>query len=179
MTPTQRGVAIGSGCAAVVAIVLIAYGLADAPGLPIGFVNPSLGQRLTLAVAAWLAPLATLAVSIGWVANIRGASAQDIDGAGLTIESPKIRIPRAVLTNSLEQVTLAIPVYAGLALTLAPRTLILPLMLSAAFAVGRILFAAGYRHGAAARSFGMALTMHPTVAGLIVLMWRLAAVGQG
>jgi hypothetical protein len=46
-------------------------------------------------------------------------------------------------------------------------------MLSAAFGLGRIAFAIGYRHGAPARGFGMALTGYSTVAGIGILIWRL------
>jgi hypothetical protein len=174
MTPSQRGVAIGAGCALIVTTALIAYGMAGAPGLPAAApMAASLAQRLALAVTAWLSPILALALSIGWVANIRGRSDQDIDGAGLTQESAAIRIPRAILANTLEQSSLAIPVYTGLALTLPARMLALPLMLAAAFGLGRIAFAIGYRHGAPARSFGMALTGYPTVAGIGVLIWRL------
>ncbi len=176
MTPSQRGVAIGAGCALIVTTALIAYGMGGAPGLPAAApLAATLAQRLTLAVTAWLSPIVALALSIGWVANIRGRSAQDIAGAGLTQESAAIRIPRAILANTLEQASLAIPVYTGLALLLPARMLALPLMLSAAFGLGRIAFAIGYRHGAPARSFGMALTGYPTVAGIGVLIWRLLA----
>lgn len=176
MTPAQRGVARGAGCALAVGAAILVFGLDGAPGVPIRFVDPSLTQRLILAVAAWLAPVASLGASIFWVANIRGRSAADIDGAGLTVESPAIRVSRAVLANTHEQASLAIPVYTGLAITLSPGTLLLPVLLSAAFAVGRIAFAVGYRHGAAARSFGMALTGYPTLAGFAVLIWRMTAI---
>ena len=167
---------MGAGCAVAIGAAIIAYGLAGAPGIPIGFTHPSLAQRLILAVGAWLAPVASLGTSIFWVANIRGRSVADIDDAGLTVESPLIRIPRAILANTHEQASLAIPVYTGLAITLSPGTLLLPVLLSAAFAVGRIAFALGYRHGAAARSFSMALTGYPTLAGFAVLIWRMTAI---
>lgn len=177
MTRVQTGVAIGGGCAVVVTTALIAYGLAGAPGLHVVALAPTLAptltSRLTLAVTAWLSPIIALTLCIGWVANVRGRSPQDIDGAGLTLESQAIRIPRAILANTLEQATLAIPVYTGLALLLPARMLALPLLLPGAFALGRIAFAVGYRHGAPARSFGMALTMYPTVGALGVLIWRL------
>jgi len=91
--------------------------------------------------------IVALALSIGWVANIRGRSAQDIDGAGLTQESAAIRIPRAILANTLEQASLAIPVYTGLALLLPARMLALPLLLSAAFGLAASP-RRRYRHGA-------------------------------
>jgi len=36
----------------------------------------------------------------------------------------------------------------------------------------RVLFHAGYRHGAAARAFGFALTFYPSVAALAIVLAR-------
>lgn len=174
MTPAQRGVALGMAGGLGVALALTLWCVAGSPGLVLSIHAVSTGRRWALAITAWLGPLLTLTVAIGVVANRRFFSAQDIDGAGLTAESHGLRVPRAVLTNTLEQATLAVPVYTGLALLLPANQLVYPLLLSAAFVVGRIAFAAGYAKGAAARSLGFTLTFYPTVAGLVVV--ALAAV---
>jgi hypothetical protein len=171
---TQLGVALGMTAALVATWLLVSYGISGAPGLPLVH-SAAFADRMTLAVAAWLGPLVSLTVAIGAVANGRFFSDADIDGAGLTAESPRIRIRRAVLVNTAEQTLLAVPVYAAMAALLPARSLPAPLLLSAAFVLGRLTFAIGYRYGAAARSFGFALTFYPTVAGLILVVWRLAA----
>jgi hypothetical protein len=176
MTRSQIGVAFGMLCALALTLGLVWWITADTPGLVLPVDQITLGQRLWFAVMSWVGPLAVLTACIGAVANTRFFSREDIDGAGLMVESPRIQVRRAVLTNTHEQLTLALPVYTGLALTLPVDRLALPLILSAAFVIGRILFALGYRAGATARSFGFALTMYPTVAGLGVLIWRLASV---
>lgn len=40
------------------------------------------------------------------------------------------------------------------------------------FSIGRWLFAAGYARGAGARALGFALTFYPTVAALLVALYR-------
>ncbi|MFI4934232.1 MAG: MAPEG family protein [Caulobacterales bacterium] len=165
------------GAALALTLALFSYGLAGAPGLALGL-GATLQDRLVVAAAAGIGPLTTLAAVIGVVANRRFFSADDIDGAGLTTESAAVRIPRAILANTLEQAVLALGVYGGLALVLPAGQLALPLLLGSAFLGGRTLFAFGYAHGAAARSMGFALTFYPTVGGLVTLVLRLIAIGR-
>lgn len=172
MTRTQIGVAIGMALAVAATTAIFYFGLGSGAVPPIDALG-SLGGRLTLAATAWLAPLAALAASIGFIANFRFFSPADIDGAGLTVESAGLKTPRAILANTHEQATLAALTYAGLALALPERQLILPLLLAAAFLIGRAFFAVGYARGAAARSFGFALTFYPTVAGAVLMAWLL------
>jgi hypothetical protein len=174
MTATQRGVAAGMAGALALTLALTWWCAAGTPGLFLSLGEPSLRQRLVVAAAAWIGPLAALSAAVAVIANRRFFSAQDIDGAGLTLESAGLRVPRAILANTHEQAALAIAVYAGLAIALPTGQLVFPLLLSAAFVVGRLFFAIGYSRGAAARSFGFALTFYPTVAGLIVMALRLA-----
>jgi len=172
MTPSQRGVAVGMAGGLALALALTYWCSAGSPGLVVSLHALNLGQRLTLAVTAWLGPLACLAAAISVVANRRFFSSQDIDGAGLSQESAALRVPRAILANTHEQAALAIPVYAALALLLPAKQLAFPLLLSATFVIGRALFALGYAKGAVARSFGFTLTFYPTVAGLVVALMR-------
>ena len=179
MTASQRGVAAGMAGGLAVALALTFWSTSGSPGLVLSFHALNLTQRLTLAAAAWLGPLACLAVAVGVVANRRFFSAPDIDGAGLTEERPRLRISRAVLANTHEQAMLAIPVYTALAVILPVSQLTYPLLLSATFVVGRIAFALGYAKGAAARSLGFTLTFYPTVAGLVVVAARVVHVVLG
>ena len=168
----QTGVLIGMALALAATVGLFAFGLSGAGGLAAG-ASPTLELRIRLALGAALGPLACLAVAIGFIANRRFFSGADIDGAVLTEPTPPIRIARAILENTAEQTLLAVPVYAGLALTGPASALALPLVLSVAFVVARAIFAAGYARGAAARSLGFALTFYPTVGGLLLLAGRL------
>jgi hypothetical protein len=172
VTGAQRGVLAGMAGGLAVALALTFWCTSGSPGLALSPHAFSLSQRLMLAAAAWTGPLICLAAAIGAVANRRFFSAQDIDGAGLTDESARLRVPRAVLANTHEQAALAIPVYTALALLLPASQLSFPLLLSASFVIGRALFALGYRHGAAARAFGFTLTFYPTMAGLVVMTLR-------
>jgi hypothetical protein len=179
MSATQRGVLAGMAGGFVVAVVLTWWCVAGSPGLVLTAHGFNLKQRLVMAAAASMGPALSLAVAIGVVANRRFFSASDIDGAGLSAESTAVRIPRAVLANTLEQAALAVPIYTALALALPASQLAFPLLLSAVFVIGRILFAVGYARGAAARGLGFTLTFYPSVAGLIVAIARLGRIFPG
>jgi hypothetical protein len=162
MTRTQIGVVVGMAAALAVTIALFVVGLG-------GLVRSPFDDRIRLAIAAALGPLVSVTAAIGFIANRRFFSADDIEGSGLTEGTAGVRVARAVLQNTLEQAVLAVPVYVSLAMTLPARAVALPLLLAVAFVVGRALFAAGYARGAAARSFGFALTFYPSVGALAVL----------
>jgi len=171
MTRTQLGVAAGMLTAMALTTGLFWVGLGGGGWLPRPPAEVELHGRLLVAVASWIGPLLALAASIGLIANLRFFSPADIDGAGLTEASPRVRVPRAILANTHEQATLAMGVYAALALLLPPGQIHLPLLLSAAFLAGRLLFAIGYARGAAARSLGFALGFYPSVGGLGLVAW--------
>ena len=172
MSRAQLGVLAGMAAALAATVALILYGLSG-PAALLGAAPPTFETRIDVALEAAVFPLICLAAAIAVVANLRFFSAADIDGAALTEPSPPVRIARAILANTAEQTLLAVPVYAGLALTGPPHALALPLVLSGSFVVGRLLFTVGYARGAAARSFGFALTFYPSVGALMVLAARL------
>jgi hypothetical protein len=74
--------------------------------------------------------------------------------------------------NTLEQSFLALIVWCGLALRLAPEDLDLIPRLAVLFGAGRVLFFWGYLWTPAARVFGMGLTAYPSYAALIWLLWQ-------
>jgi hypothetical protein len=156
----QRGVAAAmlAGVAATTAI--FAFGARPLP----------YGRELVWAVAS-LGPLFCLFVSVAALANRRFFSAPDIDAAAGGPPSAMARILQAIIQNTLEQAVLALGVYAILALLLPQASLSLPWALSGGFVVGRLLFALGYRAGAAGRAFGFGLTLYPTVAALLYAAW--------
>jgi len=169
MTDKQRGVLRGMAAGVVlVAIALVAANLLrPAALLPTG---SSLEGRLAWGAAWLLLPALCLLIAIGRQAGHRFATPEDIDGSGLTAGSDTARINQAVIQNTLEQAVLAGLVYGAYA-ALLPRGWLAALPAAAVlFVVGRLLFATGYRRGAASRAAGFALTFYPTVALALIVV---------
>ncbi|GGY87516.1 MAPEG family protein [Pseudoduganella plicata] len=170
MSPTiaQRGVlrAMAAGFVmSVVALVLSALVRPSnaLPGMPY--------SHLQVLALASLAPTVTLAACIARLAAHRFHTPEDLDGSGLTAGTATAKLLQAQLQNTLEQLVLALPVYAA-CVALGPAYCRNPVLAaSVLFFCGRLLFFAGYRRGAAGRAFGFALTFYPTVvllAGMII-----------
>lgn len=157
----QRGVALGmaAGAAATaLTLALVPWLLPPAK---------SLDSRLAFFALASLAPATTLGFAIARLAAHRFHTPEDINGSGLTVGSDRARLLQAMLQNTLEQLALALPVYAGWAL-LTPSPLAGGCLFAGAlFLLGRLLFFAGYAGGAPRRALGFALTFYPTVALLL------------
>lgn len=161
----QRGVALRMAAALCVTV------LVSATCLSLGAAAPAtLTERLIATERADACVLCWLAATIGNVARLRFFSAADIAGSGSGSATAAVDRARAVLQNTLEQVVLAVPVHVALATLLASSV---PLITAFAmlFAIGRLLFWAGYARGAAARAFGFALTFYPSVAGLLIVIF--------
>ena len=156
----QRQTAVAGGMLAGVALTVVIFGLGMRPA------GDAASRGLVFALAA-LAPLASLVAAVGWLANHRFLSEQDIDAAAGGAPSRAARIAQAVIQNTLEQAVLALGAYALLAMLLPAGALFLPWAMAGAFVIGRLAFALGYSFGAAGRAFGFALTFYPTIAGLI------------
>lgn len=127
----------------------------------------SIPARLIVVARADLFVLYWLAVTISNGARLRFFSADDMAGGSATTATPDVSRANAVLQNTLEQVTLAISTHVALA-TLVPSSAPLIIALAALFSVGRLLFWIGHANGARSRAFGFALTLYPSVAGLVV-----------
>lgn len=128
----------------------------------------ALSTRLKVAIMADLVVVAWLAAGIGNVARLRFLSPADITGGGRPDASTAVRDASAILQNTLEQVTLAIPVHIAAAVVI-DRSLTLLVALGIIFTIGRTSFWRGYRRGSQARAFGFALTFYPTVATLLTV----------
>jgi hypothetical protein len=165
----QRDVAFGMGIG--LAVTLASLGVAVLLQ-PFGAMPGAMSSRLEVLALGALAPSLALAFSIARLAAHRFHTPQDLDGSGLTSGTERASLLQALLQNTLEQVALALPVYAAWAL-LAPTHLIAVLPVAALlFLFGRTLFFWGYARGAAGRALGFALTFYPTVvllAGAIAL----------
>lgn len=161
LTARQHGVLKGMIAAVIVAATGLALGVFQFPRewLPDG--SPQ--ARLALAAKCLLACAFWLLLSIGILARHRFFTPEDIDGSGLTSGTTKAKVLQAVLQNTLEQTALAAFTYLAFA-ALAPAGYLGALPAAALlFWCGRALFWRGYAQGAAARSFGFALTFYSTV----------------
>lgn len=162
LSKPQQGVAIGAGSALIVTTV----GLALAAMHPLSEV-PTLEARLQLFALSGLTPAFALIICIGRLANHRFDTPEDLDGGGLTVGSARAKLLQALLQNTLEQLSLAVPVYAACTLLASARVLSMVPVAAAMFLVGRGLFFWGYARGAPGRALGFGLTFYPTAILLV------------
>lgn len=163
MDDKQRGVLTGVVAGAVIVAVALTLAIVLHPValLPLG---SGLDGRLGWAAMWSMLPALTLLLAIGALAGHRFRTPRDIDGSGLTDGSQDTRIAQAVIQNTLEQAVLATLVYGAYCATM-PRGWLAAIPVAAVlFAIGRLLFALGYRRGAPGRALGFALTFYGTVA---------------
>jgi MAPEG family protein len=162
ITRTQAGVA--AGMAGGFALTLAAFLWPHPP-----VVGEGAEARLSLWLACALLVGFWLLIAVARLAGHRFFTPEDIDGGGLSAGTPKARLLQTLIQNTLEQAVLAVIAY-GAWLWLAPgdrRGLVVICALY--FAIGRLLFFAGYGRGAPWRALGFTLTFYPTV-GLYVLL---------
>ncbi|MEO8937464.1 MAG: MAPEG family protein [Burkholderiaceae bacterium] len=165
MDKTQHGVArgMGSALAVAVAVFLVAR--------QVTFFNseaPDLWFRMKVAALSSLLPTLTLFACIARLARHRFFTPEDIQGSAESSGTRKAQILQSLLQNTLEQGSVALPVYAAVSLLGSNRLLALVPAAAAMFVVGRILFFIGYAKGAPFRAFGFALTFYPTVLLLLI-----------
>ena len=158
----QRGVALRMAAALCVTVLVSIACLYRGGAAP----TPLAGRLIAMAKADVFV-LCWLAAMIGNVARLRFFSADDIAGSGSGSATAEVGRAKAVLQNTLEQVVLALPVHAALALLVASSVPLI-VALAALFAIGRLIFWIGYASGAEARAFGFALTFYPSLAGLLI-----------
>ncbi|MEE4013055.1 MAPEG family protein [Roseibium sp. FZY0029] len=161
LTTKQHGVLKGMIAAVIVAATGLGLGAFQYPQDWLTDGSPQ--ARFTLAAQCLLASAFWLLLSIGILARHRFFTPEDIDGSGLTSGTAKARVLQAMLQNTLEQTALAALTYLAFA-ALTPAEYLGALPAAALlFWCGRALFWQGYAQGAAARSFGFALTFYSTV----------------
>ena len=157
---TQRSV-VGGMASAVLVVVLVFLAASQ-----VTFFNSEtrdLWYRLNTAALSSLLPTLTLFICIARLANHRFLTPEDIQGSAQTSGTIKARVLQSLLQNTLEQGSLALPVYAAVSLFAPGRLLALVPAAAAMFVIGRVLFFIGYPKGAPSRAFGFALTFYPTV----------------
>lgn len=167
LSTKQRGVLRGMLTALVASILLI---LATLKFDPFNLAASDRATMVSIAILCTLAPALLLAVCIGRLAKHRFFSEQDIDGGGLSIGTERAKVLQSILQNTLEQSVLAVMVWLAWAHWMPLKwtsTIVLGALL---FTLGRLLFFAGYQHGAPARALGFALTFYPSVVMLIIVI---------
>ncbi|HEX8364503.1 MAG TPA: MAPEG family protein [Allosphingosinicella sp.] len=164
----KRQVGVAAGMAGGLAFTLVALFWPELPNVPSG----SDGK-----ISLWLG-CATVAgffllVSIARLAGHRFFTPEDIDGGGMSGNTPRAALLQSLIQNTLEQTLLATIAW-GAWLWLGPPDrggLVIVFVL--AFAAGRLLFFAGYSHGAPFRALGFTLTFYPSVALYLMLLPRI------
>ena len=169
----QRGVLGGMAAAVVIGAMVMVGAVLLGPALLVP--TPDFAGRMIQILPWELLVVVWLIAAVGALARHRFFTPEDIDGSGLTAGTETAKVMQAILQNTLEQTVIALAVH-GIATAVLPMAW-LPVVPAAAvlFAVGRLLFWAGYRRGAAARALGFALTFYSSVAvfllSVIALVW--------
>ena len=153
-----KGMVAAAGTSIIVLLLLLAFQPFPMPLLP----TPQ--ARLTYTAQADILLFAWLGAGIANVARQRFSSAPDIGGSGQAGGSAAVARSSAILQNTLEQAVFAFGTHLALSTYLPARWMIVIPELIGLFCVGRICFWLGYKHGAAGRAFGFALTFYPSVA---------------
>ena len=164
----QKGVLAGMGIGAFAAIAILVAGtvfnpLSYAPQL-------DLGSRVAVAAQACLVLAIVLGVSIARLARHRFLTPEDIDGSSAGEGTRQARILQSLVQNTLEQSLLAAMAYLAWAVLMPAHNLSVVPLAAIAFALGRVLFFAGYGKGARSRATGFALTFYPTLAMLLCVV---------
>ena len=173
----QRGVLRGMLTGAAISIGLIICGILLNP---FDFEpNLTLLEKSSVLFKSLILLALCLALSIGRLAKHRFFSPDEIDGRGLRADSDRAIFLQALLQNTLEQSVLAAFVYSTWTILMPSAWLSVVPLAALSFALGRVLFFAGYRRGAIGRAVGFTMSFYPSVLMLIctVFILLLSAVG--
>lgn len=152
-------IAAGMGGGAVWALAVVAGPqIADVPFLPPPIALPG----------AFLGPGFVMAAMIARLAQRRFFDDEIIDGEDFSPQSGAW-IDQRVLSNTIEQIALALVIWPFVALTLGGVVVV---VMGIAFALARLAFWGGYHLSPPMRAFGFAATFYPTV---LAGAWALAA----
>ncbi len=167
LTGAQQGVLRGALLAIAVSAASLATAILYAPISPH---THAAGLDAWQAGLRWdLLLLVLLAGNIGFLANHRFLTPEDIDAGAALHGSARAFAYKSALQNTLEQTVLALGVHTLWAFIVpAQRQGAAVAVAAFLFAIGRGFFWHGYIHGAAARSFGFALTFYPSLIMLVL-----------
>lgn len=165
----QQGVLRGAMAAIVVCAGVLGAAHLLLPKL-LRFPGGDAESVLTFWAGASLFIVVWIIVGIRMVSSGRRHSAKDIRGSAYGPPSDRIAVPAAFLQNTLEQAM--VMMVTQFAMLMLLRDAAMPLVAASVvlFSVGRIAFLVGYPKGAAARSFGMALTAVPSVVAFVAAL---------
>lgn len=130
----------------------------------------NIAARLAFAAQWLMVPGLTLLAGV-WVAGRRGFLADAVDGTR-SPSSHSLEINLRYNQNTLEQTLLAAIAWINLSLVLPHERLVLIPAASILFGIGRATFWIGYLIYPTARAFGMVMTVLPTIAAYVWLVWR-------
>jgi len=156
------------GLAIVLTAAMLAFGLRAA--YPAAGPPATTGDRLALALRWDLLVIACPLAMVARTAALRFFSPDAIGGSVSDHPGSAAARANAVLTNTIEQAVLAVPIHLVLAILL-PQPAALVAAMALAFSVGRLLFWAGYSGGPGRRALGFALTFYPTLTGFALAAW--------
>lgn len=166
----QRQLAGGAGAAGAIAVVLACW--ANAPALLSSITAPADDTASRLAFAAGWTILPGWCLLAGvFGASRRGFYADAIEGTR-TPSARTLEINLRYNQNTIEQTILAAIAWFGLAVAMPRDQLILIAGMAILFAIGRVTFWVGYLIHPMARTFGMTLTVIPTIIAFAALTWR-------
>jgi uncharacterized membrane protein YecN with MAPEG domain len=117
---------------------------------------------------AFVAPGLVMLAMIGRLAQRRFFDDAIIDGNDF-VPGTAAWVDQRVLSNTTEQVVLALLIWPFVALTLGGAVV---LVMGAAFGIARLAFWVGYHRAPQLRAFGFAATFYPTV---LAALWSLVA----
>ena len=123
-------------------------------------------NRLSCYFLALVLPTFSYIIGIGRIASLRFFD-DSVSNPLLATKNAQLDILKQYLSNTHEQLFLAVIVYALLSWYLPLEHIYLVLLLSCCFTIGRVFFASGYSQGAHGRSLGFALTFYSTIVGFI------------
>ncbi len=155
----RRLIMVGMGVGLLWSILLL-WGAARFVNLPVFTLMPTI-------MAAFLAPGAVMLLMIGRLAQRRFFDDSIIDGQAFVSDGPA-EIDQRVLSNTCEQLVLALCIWPGAAIFLAGDGPGVIVVLGVNFAVMRLFFWGGYHLSPPLRAFGFAAGFYPTV---LVTIW--------
>ena len=130
--------------------------------VPMAMMQPTL-------MGAAFGPGIVLMLMVGRLAQRRFFDDAIIDGEAF---SGAAAIDQRVLSNTVEQLVLAMAVWPAAAVLLGAEGPGVILVLGVAFAVARLAFWVGYHMAPPLRAFGFAATFYPTVLVALWALWR-------
>jgi uncharacterized membrane protein YecN with MAPEG domain len=146
---------------------LLIWRLLAALASPVG--TGTEAQRIGLGVATLLPGAVVLAAMI-LAQMVARASAQVFDPTAGQ-ETRFLVVNQRVITNTVEQLAIFAPALVALASRSDPGEMSDVIALGGAFAVGRLMFWAGYLKAPLLRASGMAATAATTMATLLAALW--------